>query len=110
MSAYDRINARFKKASGGQSLGDRQRYWKSEQEKLKKDLEAHDAEMARRKKEMNREEFGGMIGGSPITNNVSDGNIAGLGVGPQGEPGVNKKRKKSVIPFKTFTRNPQRLA
>jgi hypothetical protein len=56
-----------------------------------------------------KEEFGGMVGGSPI-NNVGDGNIAGLGVGSQGEPGVNKKKKKSVIPFKTFTRNPQRLA
>ena len=51
----------------------------------------------------------GMVGGVPV-NNVGDGNIAGLGVGPQGEPGVNKKNKKSVIPFKTFTRNPPRLA
>lgn len=49
------------------------------------------------------EEFGGMVGGAPI-NNVGDGNIAGLGVGPQGEPGVNKRRKKQVVPFKTFTR------
>ncbi len=56
-----------------------------------------------------KEEFGGMVGGSPI-NNVGDGNIAGLGVGSQGEPGVNKKKKKTVIPFKTFTRNPQRLS
>jgi hypothetical protein len=54
-------------------------------------------------------EDGGMVGGSPV-NNVGDGNIAGLGVGPQGEPGVNKKKKKSVIPFKTFNRNPPRLA
>lgn len=38
-------------------------------------------------------------------NNVGAGNIAGLGVGPQGEPGVNKKKKKEVVPFKTFTRN-----
>jgi hypothetical protein len=51
----------------------------------------------------------GMMGGSP-TNNVGDGNIAGLGIGNQGEPGVNKKRKKSVVPFKTFTRNPLKLA
>jgi hypothetical protein len=27
------------------------------------------------------------------TNNVGGGNIAGVGVGPQGEPGVNKKKK-----------------
>lgn len=42
-----------------------------------------------------------MIGGSP-TNNVGDGAIAGLGVGPQGEPGVKKKRKRDVMPFKSF--------
>jgi hypothetical protein len=61
---------------------------------------------------MNRnklEEEGGMMGGSP-TNNAGDGNIAGLGVGPQGEPGVDKKRKKKVMPFKMFTRNPPKLA
>lgn len=56
-----------------------------------------------------KEEVVGMVGGSPA-NNVGDGNIAGLGVGPQGEPGVNKKKKKSVVPFKTFTRNPARIA
>lgn len=54
-------------------------------------------------------EDGGMVGGSPV-NNVGDGNIAGLGVGSQGEPGVNKKKKKQVLPFKTFTRNPPNLA
>jgi hypothetical protein len=37
-------------------------------------------------------------------NNVGGGNIAGLGVGDQGEPGVKKKKKKEVIPFKMFTR------
>ncbi len=43
-------------------------------------------------------------------NAVGGGNIAGLGVGPQGEPGVNKKKKKAVIPFKSFfNRNPPRL-
>jgi hypothetical protein len=54
-------------------------------------------------------EEGGMVGGSP-TNNVGSGEIAGLGVGPQGEPGVNKKRKRKVMPFKMFTRNPPKLA
>lgn len=108
MSAYDRINTRFKKASGGQSLQDRENYWKKEHEKLTKEIEAHKIEMERQKKQMSKEDVS-MIGGSPV-NNVGDGNIAGLGVGPQGEPGVNKKKKKSVIPFKTFTRNPQRLA
>lgn len=48
----------------------------------------------------------GMVGGAP-TNNVSSGNIAGIGVGPNGEPGVNKKKKKNVIPFGMFTRKKQ---
>lgn len=43
----------------------------------------------------------GMVGGSP-TNAVSGGDIAGLGVGPQGEPGVNKKKK--LTPFLSFIR------
>jgi hypothetical protein len=37
-------------------------------------------------------------------NNVGSGNIAGLGVGPQGEPGVNMKKKRKVIPFAMFVR------
>lgn len=45
----------------------------------------------------------GMVGGSP-TMSAGSGEIAGLGVGPQSEPGVHKKRKKEVIPFKMFTR------
>ena len=38
------------------------------------------------------------------TMNVGAGKVAGLGVGPQGEPGVNLKKKKQLIPFKMFTR------
>ena len=37
-------------------------------------------------------------------NVVGGGQIAGVGIGTQGEPGVNPKKKKSVIPFKTFMR------
>lgn len=37
-------------------------------------------------------------------NNVSNGNVAGLGVGQQGEPGIKKMTKKKIIPFKVFTR------
>ncbi len=56
-------------------------------------------------------EDGGMVGGAVVpANNVGAGNIAGLGIGKQGEPGVNKKNKRKVIPFKTFTRNPMNLA
>ena len=38
-------------------------------------------------------------------NSVSGGKVAGIGVGTQGEPGVNLKKKKTVIPFKMFKRN-----
>lgn len=53
-----------------------------------------------------KEEFGGMVGGSPITNVVGSGQIAGLGVGPQGEPGVKLRNKKKVMPFAVFARKP----
>lgn len=46
-----------------------------------------------------------MVGGAP-TNAVSTGQIDGLGVGPKGEPGVKPKKKKTVVPFKMFVRNP----
>jgi hypothetical protein len=44
-----------------------------------------------------------LVGGSP-TNNVGDGEIAGLGIGPQGEPGV-KKRKKLASFISYISRN-----
>jgi len=37
------------------------------------------------------------------TNNVSGGKIAAIGVGPQGEPGVVKGKKKPM-PFSSFIR------
>jgi hypothetical protein len=40
-----------------------------------------------------------MVGGSPI-NNAGGGEIAGIGVGPKGEPGVGKRKKP--MPFKSF--------
>ena len=42
-----------------------------------------------------------MVGGTPV-NNTGGGEIAGLGVGPKGEPGVSKKKKP--MPFKSFFR------
>ena len=42
-----------------------------------------------------------MVGGTPV-NNTGDGEIAGLGVGPKGEPGVGKRKK--VMPCKSFFR------
>jgi len=48
-----------------------------------------------------KEDGVGMVGGSPV-NNAGDGEIAGLGVGPKGEPGVRKRKKP--MPFKSFFR------
>ena len=49
----------------------------------------------------------GVIVGAP-TNSVGPGQIAGLGVGPQGEPGVSKKNKKKVMPFSAFFRRKEK--
>lgn len=35
-------------------------------------------------------------------NNVSGGQVAGVGVGPQGEPGINKKKR--ITPFLAFVK------
>ena len=40
MSAYDKINNRFKKLSGGQSLEDRSKYWQKQKEKTQAKLDA----------------------------------------------------------------------
>jgi hypothetical protein len=39
--------------------------------------------------------------GAP-TNSAGGGQIAGIGVGPKGEPGINKK--KGITPFISFIR------
>jgi len=52
----------------------------------------------------------GVVGAGAPANAVSGGQIAGLGVGKQGEPGVPMKRKKSVIPFSTFVRRKPNVA
>lgn len=40
----------------------------------------------------------GVTGGAP-TNAVSTGQVAGIGVGPQGEPGVKKKKIATFISY-----------
>lgn len=92
-----KLSARGKLLSGlkksGYDATERQNYWKAEQEKLKAEHEKLTKEIeARRMKE-----------DAPV-NNVGGGNVAGLGIGPQGEPGVNLRNKKKVIPFSIFTR------
>lgn len=51
---------------------------------------------------------GGLVGGSPVVNNVSGGEIAGLGVGKQGEPGI--KKKKGVPSFTSFIKRKSNVA
>mgnify|MGYP003334480420 FL=1 len=46
-----------------------------------------------------KEDGVGMVGGTP-TNNAGGGEVAGIGVGPKGEPGVGKRKKP--MPFKSF--------
>ena len=54
--------------------------------KKEKELDDKEREEREKNKEKNEE----------IANSVGGGNIAGLGVGPQGEPGKPKKKKKKV--------------
>mgnify|MGYP003341489069 FL=1 len=46
-----------------------------------------------------KEDGVGMVGGTPV-NNAGGGEIAGIGVGPKGEPGVSSRKKP--MPFKSF--------
>jgi hypothetical protein len=50
-----------------------------------------------------KEDGVGLVGGVP-TNNAGAGEIDGIGVGSKGEPGVNMKKKRKVIPFGMFVR------
>lgn len=48
----------------------------------------------------------GGVGGTPV-NNAGSGAVAGLGTskdGPQGEPGVKKKKKAPMLSYKLFNR------
>ena len=40
-------------------------------------------------------------------NAASSGAVAGIGVGSQGEPGINLKKKKSIASFTIFIRRKQ---
>jgi hypothetical protein len=40
-------------------------------------------------------------------NAAGSGAVAGMGVGPQGEPGVNLKKKKNIASFISFIRRKQ---
>ncbi len=40
-------------------------------------------------------------------NAASSGAVAGIGIGTQGEPGINLKKKKNIASFISFTRRRQ---
>ena len=51
-------------------------------------------------KEFINEMGGGAVGGSAgPTNTAGGGNIAGIGVGPKGEPGVDMRKRKRHNPI-----------
>jgi hypothetical protein len=59
---------------------------------------------ARKLRQMGKKTESQSVNEEVPVSNVSGGNVAGLGVGPQGEPGVNMKKKRKVIPFAMFVR------
>jgi hypothetical protein len=115
--------AREKLISGlkrsGYDVEKRHKYWSDmskELEKQKKDYEKKNSELKERcwpghKAVPGKKPYSpgscvkedGAVAAGP-TNSVGGGAIAGVGVGPQGEPGVNMKKRKKVMPFNMFVR------
>jgi len=77
------------------TIADAKKWVKTQPKKSKEEIDRVHQKYADFEKTMNED--------VPV-NNVGSGNIAGLGVGPQGEPGVNMKKKRKVIPFAMFVR------
>lgn len=50
----------------------------------------------------------GAVGGGAPLNSAGSGSVAGIGVGPKGEPGVNRKANNSPV-IGTVTRKPPKL-
>lgn len=71
--------------------------------KTGKNLGTYDTKAGAEKRERQVQYFKHMGEEAP-TNAVGGGQVAGLGVGPQGEPGVDLKKKGKVMPFKSFFR------
>jgi hypothetical protein len=77
------------------TLNDAKKWVKTQPMKSKEEIDRVHKKHADFEKSMNED--------APV-NVVGGGAIAGLGVGPQGEPGVNMKKKRKVIPFAMFVR------
>ena len=43
-------------------------------------------------------------------NNAGSGAVAGIGVGSQGEPGIDKKKKRNLLPLVAFMRRKTNVA
>lgn len=76
-------------------VNDAKKWTKTQPKKSKEEIDRVHKKHADFEKSMNED--------APV-NVVGGGAIAGLGVGPQGEPGVNMKKKRKVIPFAMFVR------
>ena len=77
---------------GGYDVEKSHQYWTDMSKKLEAQKKEYEKQHAN-KPNMNED--------APV-NNAGDGNVAGLGVGQQGEPGIQKKRKvASFISFMT---------
>jgi len=77
------------------TLSDAKKWVKTQPKKSKEEIDRVHKKHADFEKSMNEDAPANAVGG---------GAIAGLGVGPQGEPGVNMKKKKKVLPFAMFVR------
>ncbi len=77
------------------TLSDAKKWVKTQPKKSKEEIDMIHKKHADFEKYMNED--------AP-TVNVSGGQVAGIGVGPQGEPGVPLRNKKKVMPFAMFVR------
>jgi hypothetical protein len=82
MSPQEKFERGMKR--GGYDIAARQKYWKDMKEKLKKQQDDYEKERGIQKED------------APV-NSAGAGNIAGIGVGPKGEPGVQPKKKLKDI-------------
>jgi hypothetical protein len=78
---------------GGYDVEERAKYWENKKKELERQHAEYEKQGILKPKTANED--------APV-NNVGGGQVAGLGVGAQGEPGVQKKRKvASFISFMT---------
>jgi hypothetical protein len=77
------------------TLNDAKKWVKTRPKKSQEEIDRVHKKHADFEKTMNED--------APV-NVAGGGQVAGIGVGPQGEPGVNMKKKRKVMPFAIFAR------